>query len=161
MHDYALYLFNPHDSHSRTWPHWFSFCATRDATALHYQVTGASGFIGSHVVDELLRQGYSVRGLANILSLHTTQYTYEPLTVVSAVRSHNVARISKSYESFGDRFTATIVDDLATSDFSQAVKGVCSRQSVIYFWKLNAPQVLMPLSMSRPRSPMRLPLKPS
>ncbi|KAF8500831.1 NAD-P-binding protein [Russula emetica] len=66
-------------------------------------VTGASGFVGSHVVDELLRQGYSVRG---------------------AVRSHNVARISKSYESFGNRFTTTVIDDIATSDFSQAVEGV-------------------------------------
>jgi len=66
-------------------------------------VTGASGFVGSHVVDELLRQGYSVRG---------------------AVRSHNVARISKSYESFGNRFTTTVIDDIATSDFSQAIKGV-------------------------------------
>jgi hypothetical protein len=46
------------------------------------------------------------------------------VTVVSAVRSHNVPRISKSYESFGDRFTTTTVDDLATSDLSQAVKGL-------------------------------------
>jgi nucleoside-diphosphate-sugar epimerase len=42
------------------------------------------------------------------------------------VRSHNVARISKSYESFGDsgRFTTTVIDDIATSDLLQAVKGV-------------------------------------
>ena len=94
-------------------------------TTLHYQVTGASGFIGSHVVDELLRQGYSVRGYAYILSMNTTQYTYRLMTVVSAVRSHNVARISKSYESFGDRFTTTVIDDIATSDVSQAVTGLC------------------------------------
>jgi hypothetical protein len=45
----------------------------------------------------------------------------------SAVRSHNVARISKSYESFGDsgRFTTTVIDDIATSDLLQAVKGLC------------------------------------
>ena len=46
------------------------------------------------------------------------------MTVVSAVRSHNIPRVSKSYESFGNRFTITIVDDLATSDLSQAVKGL-------------------------------------
>ena len=57
--------------------------------------------------------------------MHTTQYTYGLMTVVSAVRSHNVPRISKSYESFGDRFTTTVIDDIATADFSQAVKGLC------------------------------------
>ena len=58
------------------------------------------------------------------------------MTFVSAVRSRNIPRISKSYESFGDRFTTTAIDDIATSDFSQAVKGL-SRQSVVYLPKLN------------------------
>lgn len=57
--------------------------------------------------------------------MHTTQYTYGLMTVVSAVRSHNVPRISKSYELFGDRFTTSVIDDIATSDLSQAVKGLC------------------------------------
>ena len=43
--------------------------------------------------------------------------------VVSAVRSHNVARVSKSHESFGDRFSTVTVDDLVTSDLQAAVKG--------------------------------------
>ena len=42
---------------------------------------------------------------------------------VSAVRSHNVARVSKSYESFGDRFSTVVIDDLVTSDLQAAVKG--------------------------------------
>ena len=94
-----------------------------------YQVTGASGFVGSHVVDELLRNGYSVRRCVHILtssplpSSIQQQYTY-PWVVVSAVRSHNVERVSKSYASFGDRFTTTVIEDLATSDLSPAVKGV-------------------------------------
>jgi hypothetical protein len=49
---------------------------------------------------------------------------YSPGNVISAVRSHNVLRVNRSYEPFGDRFTTTIVDDLATSDLSQAVKGL-------------------------------------
>jgi hypothetical protein len=40
------------------------------------------------------------------------------------VRSHNVERVRRSYESFGDRFTTTTIDDLATSDLSEAVKGL-------------------------------------
>jgi hypothetical protein len=46
------------------------------------------------------------------------------MAVVSVVRSHNVPRVSKSYESFGDRFTIASVDDLATSDLTQVVKGL-------------------------------------
>ncbi|KAI9443362.1 NAD-P-binding protein [Lactarius indigo] len=47
-----------------------------------------------------------------------------PTDVVSTVRSHNVARVSKGYESFGDRFAAVVVEDLVTSDPLAAVKGV-------------------------------------
>ena len=44
--------------------------------------------------------------------------------VVSAVRSHNVTRVNKSYESFGNRFSITVIDDLVTSDLTDAVKGM-------------------------------------
>ena len=43
--------------------------------------------------------------------------------VVSSVRSHNVGRVSKSHESFGDRFSTVTIDDLVTSDLQAAVKG--------------------------------------
>lgn len=52
------------------------------------------------------------------------------VAVVSAVRSHNVVHISKGYESFGDRFAATTIEDLTTSDLSQAVKGSCRLSSL-------------------------------
>jgi hypothetical protein len=61
------------------------------------------------------------------------------MTVVSTVRSHNVPRLSKSYESFGDRFTTTVIDDIATSDLSQAVKG---RVAPIYYLLLEVECIL-------------------
>jgi hypothetical protein len=78
-----------------------------------------------------------------------------------AVRSHNVPRISKSYESFGDRFTTTVVDDIATSGLSEAVKGLYRVATVSYLRKLNVCQVLMSSCMSRPLSPIHPTLKPS
>ena len=41
------------------------------------QVTGASGFTGSHVVSQLLRQGYRVRGYG---PAHSVVVTLAPLT---------------------------------------------------------------------------------
>ncbi|KAI0055423.1 NAD-P-binding protein [Artomyces pyxidatus] len=66
-------------------------------------VTGASGFLGSQVVDQLLEAGYKVRGTA---------------------RSTTAPRLQESYKSFGDRFQVAIVEDIATSDLSEAFKGV-------------------------------------
>ncbi|KAI0055434.1 NAD-P-binding protein [Artomyces pyxidatus] len=66
-------------------------------------VTGVSGFLGSHVVDQLLEAGYKVRGTA---------------------RSTKVSHLQESYKSFGDRFQIAVVDDISTNDFSEAVTGV-------------------------------------
>ena len=82
------------------------------------------------------------------------------MTVVSVVRSHNVPRVNKNYESFGDRFTTASVDDLATSDLSQAVKGM-SCGSLPHSLILSTSQVLMLSCMLLPRSPILLNLKSS
>ena len=90
---------------------------------VYLQVTGASGFLGSHVVSELLREGYTVRGFVHVSQSYNVELTSAGIVIVSAVRSHNIPRVSKSYESFGDRFTTVVIDDLVTSDLQAAVSG--------------------------------------
>ena len=52
---------------------------------------------------------------------------------VSTVRSHNVARVSKSHESFGSKFSTVAIDDLVTSDLQAVVKGTqCVSTAVLY-----------------------------
>jgi hypothetical protein len=82
------------------------------------------------------------------------------VSVFSAVRSHNFPRVSKSYESFGNRFNTVIIDELANSDLSQAVKGSW-HVGLFYFRGLNIPQALMPSSMLHHRSPILPTLKSS
>ncbi|KAF9458262.1 hypothetical protein BDZ94DRAFT_1271033 [Collybia nuda] len=66
-------------------------------------VTGASGFLGSHIVGQLLETGYRVR---------------------AAARGPKVSGLQKSYASFGDRFEAVAIDEIATDQFPGALKDV-------------------------------------
>nr|GAT49327.1 predicted protein [Mycena chlorophos] len=66
-------------------------------------VTGASGFLGSVVVNELLEAGYPVRG---------------------AARGRKVAQIETAFASYGAQFQAVEIADNASSDFTEALKGV-------------------------------------
>ncbi|KDQ50510.1 hypothetical protein JAAARDRAFT_63125 [Jaapia argillacea MUCL 33604] len=66
-------------------------------------VTGASGFLGSYVVYDALEAGYRVRGTA---------------------RSGKVDLLKQGYSQYQDRFEVAPVDDVATGDFAEALKGV-------------------------------------
>jgi len=68
-------------------------------------VTGVSGFLGSHVVDQLLKDGYRVRGTA---------------------RSAKVAAVQAAFSSQpgGDRVEIVGIDDIISDDFTKALEGV-------------------------------------
>lgn len=71
-------------------------------------VTGANGFIASHIVDQLLQAGYHVRG--TVRSKSKADWMYD--------------RFDKQYGS--GKFTAVEVPDMvADGAFDEAVKGVC------------------------------------
>ncbi|KAJ7101480.1 hypothetical protein B0H15DRAFT_412700 [Mycena belliarum] len=68
-------------------------------------VTGASGFLGSHVVLQLLKTGYRVR---------------------AAARGSKADHLKSSYASYGDRFEVVKITDIAHDQFPEAFVAVDS-----------------------------------
>ncbi|KAI0063492.1 NAD(P)-binding protein, partial [Artomyces pyxidatus] len=66
-------------------------------------LTGASGFLGAHVLHQLLEKGYRVRASA---------------------RSGKVNYVKEGSASYGDQLEVVAVDELATGDLTEALKGV-------------------------------------
>jgi nucleoside-diphosphate-sugar epimerase len=66
-------------------------------------VTGANGFLGSHIIYQLLGKGYRVRGTA---------------------RGAKVALAGHMFASHGDKFEVVSVDNLAVDNISEHLKGV-------------------------------------
>ncbi|TCD63892.1 hypothetical protein EIP91_004801 [Steccherinum ochraceum] len=66
-------------------------------------VTGVSGYLGSHIVDQLVKAGHRVRG---------------------TVRSSKVAANKQAFSIYGDAVEIFALDDLASGVFPEAFKGV-------------------------------------
>ncbi|KAI9065330.1 NAD-P-binding protein [Trametes sanguinea] len=67
------------------------------------QVTGINGFLGAHIVDQLVKSNYRVRG---------------------TVRSARLDFVRQSNTIYGSDVEVIAVDDLAFGDFTEALKGV-------------------------------------
>jgi len=66
-------------------------------------VTGATGYLGSHIVVQLLDEGYDVKGVA---------------------RSSKIEALKKAYADYGPRFQAVAIQDIIYDQFPDAFKGV-------------------------------------
>ncbi|KAJ8489631.1 hypothetical protein ONZ51_g2814 [Trametes cubensis] len=73
------------------------------AAKQHVLVTGVNGYLGAHIVDQLVKTGYRVRG---------------------TVRSGKLDLARESNAMYGKDVEIVAADDLAFGDFTEALKGV-------------------------------------
>lgn len=79
-------------------------CRLLQFTSIHIalQVTGVNGYLGAHVVDRLVQDGYRVRG---------------------TVRASKLESSKKSYTSYGDTVEIVVADDLVNDSFPEMFHG--------------------------------------
>ena len=84
------------------------------------QVTGASGFLGSHIVDQLLKQGYNVRacvgrGRVSVIQKLTRCFSVARPGKVQAVRSR--------YTHYAGNLEVIAIEDIVSGDLGPGLKG--------------------------------------
>lgn len=79
-------------------------CRLLRFTSIHIalQVTGVNGYLGAHVVDRLVQDGYRVRG---------------------TVRASKWESTRKSYASYGETVEIVVADDLVNGSFPEIFRG--------------------------------------
>lgn len=87
--------------------------------SIAFQVTGANGFLGAHIVKEALDSGYVVRGYVVFIPLAYITFRRSPFrTVRSVAKAKELKKIFPS-----EKFETTIVPDLIEGDYTEALKG--------------------------------------
>jgi hypothetical protein len=88
-----------------------------------WQVTGANGFVGSHIIYQLLEKGYRVRGWAHLLRRHLLGFDHLFLNPRTA-RGAKIDLIKATFSSYGDKFEVVTVNDVAVHNLSDHLEGV-------------------------------------
>ncbi len=81
-------------------------------------MTGASGFLASHIISLLLAEGYAVRGYVKIV-----RYKFGSLTRSRTARPKKIESLQAAPVANNTDFSLVQIDDIATSDLSGALKG--------------------------------------
>ena len=86
------------------------------------QVTGASGFLGSHIVDQLLKQRYRVRAcVERVLAAMVETLTQ----CFSMARPGKVEAVRSRYTQHAGNLEVIAIEDIVSGDFGLALKGAC------------------------------------
>ena len=84
------------------------------------QVTGASVFLGSHIADQLLKQGYKVRAYVEKLPVSKVKTLNQCFSVA---RPGKVEAVRSRYVQHASNLKVVAIEDIVSGDFGSALKG--------------------------------------
>ncbi|KAF7327140.1 Epimerase domain-containing protein [Mycena kentingensis (nom. inval.)] len=85
-------------------------------------VTGATGFLGAHVVEQLLERGYRVR--AYVSALAETEQNLIPTSAARGNKADKLRAVYADMEGVADRVELVEIADMATTELGDALVGV-------------------------------------